>query len=182
MLMRSIKSSGGIAGGRIRNQQSAHKMWTETLDHMSTINQQLAAIQSSHNKAQSKAAVHVDLLKSSIEKDYKAFKKALVWFKDNADFGESDSQMILISYSTGLISSKEEDEINPDEFESVSQKIQTGLDKHNFTDKISLKSKVKNLSFIKKTVTVNNRKVVDPQKLFLRLILVSEREQPSRRV
>ena len=36
-LMRQIKSRGGLTDGRLRNQESAHKVWVALLDHFSAV-------------------------------------------------------------------------------------------------------------------------------------------------
>ena len=38
-LMKNSKSEGSISGGRFRNVESAQRLWVQTLDHMSLINQ-----------------------------------------------------------------------------------------------------------------------------------------------
>ena len=38
-LMRAAKSSGGLTSGRMRNRESAHKLWVATLNQMALINQ-----------------------------------------------------------------------------------------------------------------------------------------------
>ena len=40
-LMKAAKSSGGLTGGRMRNHEAAHKLWTATLNQMALINQSM---------------------------------------------------------------------------------------------------------------------------------------------
>ena len=49
-LMRAVKSSGGLIGGKLRNQKSAHKVWVSTLNHFSLINERFIAFAEAQNK------------------------------------------------------------------------------------------------------------------------------------
>ena len=62
-------------------------------------------------RKQSKAALHPDHTKSAVQKNIERSNKCLIWFRENADFDESDDKTNLISYSTGLISEKGKDEM-----------------------------------------------------------------------
>ena len=66
-LMRAVKSSGGLTGGRLRTQESAHTLWTATLNQMALINQTFAdaLVNLSKRQSHSKAVIHSDLSKSS---------------------------------------------------------------------------------------------------------------------
>ena len=55
------------------------------------------------------SATHSDLSKSSVQKNIAAFMKLLCWFKNAADFDESEDKTEMLSYSTGLISQKEKE-------------------------------------------------------------------------
>ena len=52
---------------------------------------------------------HSDLSKSSVQKNIAAFTKLLCWFKNTANFDESENKTEMLSYSTGLISQKEKE-------------------------------------------------------------------------
>ena len=103
-LMRAVKSSGGLTGGRLRTQESAHTLWTATFNQMALINQTFAdaLVNLSKRQSHSKAVIHSDLSKSSKAKNCEAFKKLMTWFNETVDFEDSDNKNSLISYSTGL--------------------------------------------------------------------------------
>ena len=100
-----------------------------------------------------------------------------MWFKQTVDLGDSDDKNKLISYTTGLISHKEKDDVNPEQCLSVGLALQKELDGLTLVDKMRVKGEVTNLCQLKKTVKLNDRKVViDSMKLFNRLILIADRE------
>ena len=178
-LMRAVKSSGGLTGGRLRNQESAHMLWTGTLNQMALVNKSFedAIHRISKRKEPSKAVCHGDLSKSSLTKNCEAFQKLMTWFTETVDFTDSDDKSKLISYSTGLISKTGDDEVNPEDCLNIGISLHEKLDGLTFNDKFSIKGKVNNLSYLKKTIKVNDRKVfVDSLKLFNRLVLISDRE------
>ena len=78
-LMRAVKSSGGLAGARFRKQSSAHKLWTATVDQMSSIAQAMSMRTSNTSTSGrvKKAAVHIDLTPSARNKDLNGYTKAL---------------------------------------------------------------------------------------------------------
>ena len=92
-------------------------------------------------RKQSKAALHPDHTKSAVQKNIERFNKCLSWFRENADFDESDDKTNLISYSTGLISEKGKDDINPNECFTVGTALQQELDGMSFVDKFRAKGK-----------------------------------------
>ena len=173
-LMRAVKSSCGVTGGRLRTQESAHTLWTATLNQMALINQTFAdaLVNLSKRLSHSKAVIHSDLSKSkSKAKNCDAFKKLMTWFNETVDFEDSDDKNSLISCSTGVISKRGQDEVNPDDC------FKTGVVLHEklngLTFKISIKSKIRNLSQLKKTVKLNDKQLfVDSLKLFNLLVLM----------
>ena len=172
MLMKACKSTGGLTGGKLRNQKSAHKVWTLTLNHFSSINQSFIEIEKAKKEHPGKGVIHTDLSNAAMKKDYTSFNRALDWFNDNISF-DQDSD-VLLSFSTGLIGKADTNEVNPEKSETVGSTIQASLDGLSFVDKISIKMKVKNLSSLKKPVKVNNKNIIiDSLKLFNRLILIS---------
>ena len=75
-LMRAIKSGGELTGGKLRNQSSAYKVWVSLLNYFSEIEQSLHDIQ--HNDSGEnvrKNTIHVDVLPSSMKKDFSALKR-----------------------------------------------------------------------------------------------------------
>ena len=81
MPMRACKTSGGLTGGKLRNQKSAHKVWTSTLNHFSSINTHFNDTEEMKKKKTEKRVVHADLTDGVMKKDFAAFGRALDWFK-----------------------------------------------------------------------------------------------------
>ena len=117
--MRAAKSSGGLTSGtgRMRNRESAHKLWVDTLNQMALKNQSFvdAFANSPKRGGPTKTAIHSDLTKSSIKKNCEVFGKLLTWFKVAVDFTESENKTKLISFATGLLSQSGNDGVNPEE-------------------------------------------------------------------
>ena len=179
-LMRSIKSRGGLTGGKLRNQRSGYKVWVSLLDHFSSVDQ---ALNNLNNKAKGShpkggALVHADMTPSSMKKDFAAFQKAYNWLKETLSLDQEPD--VLMSFSTGLFSKQGEnsDVVNPDCSFEVGTEIQQSFDGGCFTDKMSAKSKVKNLAHLRKPVRVSadTSVVVDSLILFNRLSSIAERE------
>ena len=66
----------------------------------------------------------------------------------------------MLSYSTGLMSQKEKDNVNPEDYISVGTALQKELDGKSFIDKFRVKGKVGNLTLLKRTVRVNEKDIV----------------------
>ena len=159
--MRAVKSSGGLTGGRLRTQESAHALWTASLNQMALINQTFAdaLVNLSKRQSHSKAVIHSDLSKSSKAKNCEAFKKLMTWFNETVDFEDSDNKNSLISYSTGNISKRGQDEVNPGDCFKTGVVLHEKLNGQTFNSKISIKGKIRNLSQLKKTVKLNDKQV-----------------------
>ena len=163
----------------MRCQNSASKMWPIAFNQMAKINESIDSTISSWSSRgkPSKAALHPDLTKSAVQKNIEKFDKLLDWFKENADFKESDDKTKLVSYLSGLIAEKGKDAVNPEECFSVGTTLQEELDGLSFIHKIRVKGKIINLSQLKKKVIVNQKEVaIDSQILFDRLIFAADRD------
>ena len=113
--MKSSKSEGGISGGRFCNAESAQRVWVQTLDHMSLINQLFTK--------KTCKVIHRDLENAQ----RLAYEKAIIaisnWFEDMQPFNEQTSKEFLVFFSTGFISRKG-DGVNPEETIEVGNTIQ----------------------------------------------------------
>ena len=94
----------------MRTHESAHKLWTATLNQMALINESIdgaiSDLSNKRNPTKAFSATHSDLSKSSLRKNIAALTKLLCWFKDTADFDESEDKTKMLSFSTGLIFNK----------------------------------------------------------------------------
>ena len=95
---------------------------------------------------------HADLTQSTMKKYFASFKKAYDWLKENLRLDQEPE--VLMSFSTGLFSKESEssEEVNPDSSFEVGNGIQLSFDGGCYTDKMSFKSKVKNLAQLRKPV------------------------------
>ena len=99
----------------------------------------------------------------------------MCWFENTADFDESEDKTKMLSYSTGLISQKEKDNVNPEDCISFGTALQKELDGKSLIDKFRVKGKVGSLTRLKRTVRVNEKDIViDSLKMFNRLVFASE--------
>ena len=78
--MRETKSSGGLTRVRGRNRESVHKLWVALINRYFGD----ALANSSKRGGSTKAAIHSDLTKSPIKKNFEIFGKLLTWFKDTS--------------------------------------------------------------------------------------------------
>ena len=69
-LMKAAKSSGGLSGGRMQTHESAHKLWTATLNQMALINESvdeaIADLSNKRTTPNASSTNHSDLSKSSV--------------------------------------------------------------------------------------------------------------------
>ena len=67
-----------------------------------SIDEAIADLSNQKTTTKTSSATHYDLSKSSVQKSIAAFMKLLCWFKNTADFDESEDKTEMLSYSTGL--------------------------------------------------------------------------------
>ena len=174
-LMKPIKSSGGLKGGRLRNFNS-HKLWIGTLDHMAEINEEMSKLVTAKSNLKDKAPLHVDARNSSRNRDSAILHQLFSWLTENNPFEELRNPDILVSFSSGLIS-RGNDGINPEKAMEVGLQIQTNHDGHNYSVTMHTKDKVKPLSTLQKAVKVKDKIIyIDAMRLFTRLMIIGERE------
>ena len=129
------------------------------------------------NPTKASSATHSYLSKYSLRTNIAAFTKLLCWFKDTADFDESEDKIKMLSFSTGLISQKGKNNVNAEECFSVGTALQKKLGGNSFITKFRVKGKVGNLTLLKRTVRVNEKDIViDSMTIFNRFFFASERE------
>ena len=101
-----------------------------------------------------------------MRKNIAAFTKLLCWFKDTADFDESEDKTKMLSFLTGLISQKGKDNVNAGDCFLVVTALQKELGCKSFIDKFRVKGKVGNLTLLKRTVRTEGER----ERHFYRLI------------
>lgn len=75
-LMKAAKSEGGLSRGRMKNTDSGHKCWVQTLNHFSDINQRM------EEGVKKDGPLHKDLAKTRMKRDAEAIGLALKWFDE----------------------------------------------------------------------------------------------------
>lgn len=169
-LMKAAKSQGGLSRGRMRNSFSSHKCWVLTLSHFSDVNQRMEEDVSKH------APVHRDLSKTQIKQDAEAIELVLKWFEENKPFDNDRDKDLLVSFSTGFTSTGN-DLVNAERAAEVGMRMQIKLDGQSVTSTMDVKSKIKALSSLRKTILVNEKEIhLDSLKLFNRLIIFAQRD------
>ena len=100
--MRDINSRGGMTGGKMINEESAHKAWIGTLDDFTTISK---AIDDLLESAPYKSSDHPDTKPAAMRKDLLSYRRAENWFKETFCPGVEQIDLnTLMSFSTGLVS------------------------------------------------------------------------------
>ena len=167
-LMKNSKSEGGISGGRFHNAESAQKVWVQTLDHMSLINQL--------STKKTCKVIHRDLANAQRLADEKVINAISNWFDDMQPFNEQTPKEFLVSFSTGFISRKG-DGVNPEETIDVGNTIQKKLDGKVLSTTVERKSKVKSLANLRKLVSGSDGTApINALKYFNRLALFAQSE------
>ena len=94
-----------------------------------------------------------------------------IWFEENKPFDYDRDKDSLVSLSTGFISTRD-DSVNAEKAAEVGMEMQITLEGLSVTSTTEVKSKVKAISFLRKILIVNEKKIhLDSVKLFNRLII-----------
>ncbi len=104
--MKAAKSEGGLTRGRMRNSDSGHKCWVQTLNHFSDVNQLMEEGVKKHDP------LHKDLGKTRMKQDAAAVALALKWFEENNSFDHNRDKELLVSISTGFTSTADDTAVN----------------------------------------------------------------------
>ena len=169
-LMKAAKSEGGLSRGRMKNSDSGHKCWVQTLNHFSDINQRMEENVKIHGP------LHKDLAKARINRDTEAIGLVFRWLEENNPFDSDREKKLLVSFSTGFTSTSN-DAVNAERAREVGRQMQIKLDGQSVTTTMEVKYKVQNLSSLRKIPKVNEMKVhLNSLKLFNRLIIFAQQD------
>ncbi|KAG7255643.1 hypothetical protein CRUP_008469 [Coryphaenoides rupestris] len=159
-LMKAAKSEGGLSRGRMRNSDSGHKCWVQTLSHFSDVNKRMEEGVKKHGP------LHKDLAKTRMKRDAEAIELALKWFEENNPFDHDRDKQLLVSFSTGFTSTAD-DTVNAERVAEVGREMQIKLDGQSVTSTMEVKFKVQALSSLRKIPKVNEKKIhLNSLKLF----------------
>ncbi|KAI3378566.1 hypothetical protein SNEBB_000964 [Seison nebaliae] len=168
-LMKAAKSEGGLSRGRMRNSDSGHKCWVQTLNHFSDVNQRMEEGIKKHGP------LHKDLSRTRMKRDAEAIGLVLNWFEEFNPFDHDRDKQLLVSFSTGFTSTAA-DAVNAEKAAEVGRAMQIKLDEQSVTSTMEVKYKVQALSSLKKVPKVNEKKIhLNSLKLFNRLIIFAQR-------
>ena len=172
-MMRSIKSRGGLTGGRGMTESVRH-IWTLSLSAMASIHDAMSQLTGVSSKSSEQ---HEEIGKSRRNKDFQDCKKFLDWLNTRNPFCIPDEN--LYSLSTCIISSTDKDNVNCEKAEEVGKQIQTGLDNVFFHDaKIKRKDQLINLHALQQSKSIGNKEeTTNPTLMFNRLITVAAHEE-----
>lgn len=169
-LMKAAKSEGGLSRGRMRNSDSGHKCWVQTLNHFADVNQRMEEGVKKHGP------LHKDLAKTRMKRDAEAIALALKWFEENNPFDHNRDRQLLVSFSTGFTSTAN-DAVNAERAAEVGREMQKKLDGQSVTSTMEVKFKVQALSSLRKIPKVNEKKIhLNSLRFFNRLIILAQRD------
>lgn len=170
VLMRSLKSRGGLTHGRGVT-ESVRQQWVYTMHHCTSLHEAMTSLTCKKHETSDQ---HVDMGKTRQTRDTDDLHKLIAWFDDNTPYDPEVKE--LKSLSTGL-TSKTGDKINCDEAESVGQRIQCEMDDVAFSGaKIKRSSRVKTLQDLQPGIKIGEKMFhVDPGILLLRCVEIARR-------
>lgn len=170
ILMRSLKSRGGLTRGRGMTQSVRHQ-WVHTSHQSAAIHNAMSEVTKLETKTSEQ---HVELGVSRGNRDREDFEKMRNWFKNHNPFENNTAE--LRSLSTGL---KAKDEVNCDRAVTIGWNLQKSLDNAHISEaKVKRSNQIRTIASSYNNVKVSGKTIdVDPSKLFNRLIAMAQREE-----
>ena len=152
--------------------ESVRLYWVSTMHHFASVHQAMSAVTKTLFQTSEQ---HVEIGNSRMRRDADDLQKVCNWFSQFNPFDTSDHR--LCSLSGGLVAMPS-DGINCDNAEVIGRAIQESLDNKIMTEvSIPRKQQIKNLVHLNKSIVVDNQKVhINPSILFMRLVVIIERE------
>jgi hypothetical protein len=172
VLMRSLKSRGGITRGRGIT-ESVRLLWVSSMHRCAGLHNAMSNLTGQKHRTSEQ---HIELGATRVGRDNTDLEKLISWFEIHDPF--DPSQTLLKSLSSGL-TALDDDGINCDDAENVGLEIQKSLDNKSVADaKIKRSEKVKTLSDLQSGVKLDGKAVsIDPIILFTRLTALIQREE-----
>ena len=172
VLMRSLKSAGGLTRGRGFSESVRHQ-WTFTAHQYATIHDAMTRLSNVHLTTSDQ---HVEMTDARRSRDFDDCQKMYAWIKDRNPFLKTDKR--LKSLSTG-VTADEGSGINCDDAEHVGEEIHDKLDNIPLAEaKIKRKGRVVCLDATLNAISVEKKSVIiNPTLLFNRLSALAGREE-----
>lgn len=89
-LMKAAKSEGGLSRGRMKNSDSGHKCWVQTLNHFANVNQHM------EEGVKKNSPLHKNLGETRMKRDAEAIARALNWLQENDPFDKDRDRKLLV--------------------------------------------------------------------------------------
>ena len=134
-LMKAAKSERGMSRGRMRNSDSGHKCWVQTLNHFSDVNYILEVAVKKHGP------FHKDLTKTRMKRDSEVIELALKWLKKTNPSTTIETSLCPSQQDLRLTSTAD-DAINAERATEVGREMQIKLDGKSVTSTMKVKFKV----------------------------------------
>lgn len=169
VLMRSMKSSGGLTHGRGISASTLAR-WVHSMPATSRV---IEAVHDFSGVVKVSSEQHVELRESRQKRDRDDMKMMLNWFKMHNPFSHSS---LLSSLSSGLVA---DSTVNSDDALQIGITAMKNMSGHLFSD-VHLKRKdaVKPLASVTKSITVRGEAVViNPNQLFHRIVCTIRGEE-----
>ena len=166
VLMRSVKSHGGLSRGRGMN-ENARTIWIHSMHRLAGVHGVMSALTGQIHQTSDQ---YVEKRETRIERDQRDKTTLQNWFEDHSSFADTKE---LVSIANGIAASIESG-VNCDNAEEIGANIQQSLDDVNYQmSKIKHSEKVKTMSSLLSAVKIDNEDVaIDPMTLFSRLIVM----------
>jgi len=171
LLMRSVKSRGGLTRGRGFT-ESVRMTWVHTMHRCASVHHTMTSTTGLQHRTSDQ---HVEMRKSRVKRDMEDQEKMIKWFQCHNPFATGHTS--LCSLSSGLVAS-DDSAITCDEAERIGAEIQSQMLGCSFSEiKLRKKDTVRSLQNLERGVIVDKSTVHLPcSNLFNRLIVLTERK------
>ena len=172
VLMRSIKTRGGLTRGRGMTDTVRHQ-WVHTAHRTAAVHDAMTNFTGLKSCGSEQ---HVELGSSRMKRDYADMNKMVRWLDDRNPFFGEDAR--LRSLSTGAVA-QDGDKVNCDCSEDVGRSLHQRLDNASVHEaKMKRKDQLVPLDFVYNTIRVDKKEVyINPTTLFVRLVAIAQREE-----
>ena len=131
-LVKAAKSEEGLRRGRMRNSDSGHKCWVQTLNHFLDVNHFLEVA------VKKCGSLHKDLAKTRMKRDPEV--TAIRCFEENNSFDHNRGKNILVFFSPGFASTAD-DAVKAGRATEVGREMQIKLDGKSVTSTMEVNFK-----------------------------------------
>ena len=153
----------------MRNSDSGHKCWVQTLNHFFDVNYLIEVAIKKHGQ------IHKDLTKTRMKRDSEVIELALKWL-ENTTPSTTIETSLCPSQQDSRLTSTADDAINAERATEVRREMQIKLDGKSVTSTMEVMFKVNALSSLRKMSKVNAKKIhLNSLKLFNRLLILAQR-------